>query len=181
MKLIDQHARNRLVIYHQDIQDRELDAGLLEQHLQQIGFAQDGNPGPGFMKLLTFMGCSPSVGSGNAENDYNRYSVEYCFGDRERVLITSSRIKAPSCRECGQKSDAPAVDLIENWSGQTVFRCPFCKENIPIQDIKWQHRLAEATDYIVVHGVFEGEVVPSDRLLDRLAKITGTSWSYCYC
>lgn len=181
MKLIDQHVRNRLVIYHLDTLGREIDSGLLQQHLQQIGFAQDGNPGPGFMRLLTFMGCSPSLGSGNPANDYNRYSVEYCFGNRERVLITTSRVKAPPCPGCGQKSDAPVIDLVEDQSGKTVFRCPRCKASIPIQEIKWRHRLAEATDFIVVHGVFEGEVVPSDGLLDQLAEVSRVSWSYCYC
>jgi len=154
----------------------------MRSDLQAIGLLEANHPGPEFMKLLTFMGCSPSVGSGEQDGDYNNYSIELCAQNSDMVLLARSRLRAPVCPRCGQRdSEALAVDQVEDKEGVAVWHCPACCVEQPVAAINWRHRLAVATDYIVIHGVHDGEVIPADRLLEHLDKVTGTGWSYCYC
>lgn len=182
MRLIDPEQCNRLVLFPVETGFRITSPDALRRDLQTIGLLEANGPGPEFMKLLTFMGCSPSMGSGELGGDYNNYSVELCAQNCDMALLARSRLRSPACPRCGQRdSEALAMDQVEETDGRVVWRCPACKALLPLTEINWRHRLAVAFDYIVIHGVHDGEVIPSDRLLDYLTKVTGTGWSYCYC
>jgi len=182
MKLINPKEQNRLVLFPVDPKFRITSPDAFHGELQAIGLLGATGPGPEFMKLLTFMGCSPSIGSGLQESDYNNYSIEICVQNNETALLVRSRLRSPVCPRCGaQNNDTVVVDQVEEAQGVVAWRCPGCHAKLPVTDINWRHRLAVATDYIVVHGVHDGEVIPSDRLLEYLTKVTGVGWSYCYC
>lgn len=179
LMLIDPDQRNRMVVYPASVDYRVSDRDAFRCMLTDIGFVDGNEPGSNFMKWLTFIGCSPSMGS---NQDYNNYSVELVMMGDAPVLLTSARHPAPACPACGHRNtgEAAASNIVLSDSMYT-WLCNSCGRKTSIAEINWRHKLAIAVDYIVIHGVFEGEVVPADGLLDQLAEISGTSWSYCYC
>lgn len=138
-------------------------------------------PGPAFMRLLTFVGCSPSVAGADDHGEYNQYSITIETAS-EPVIIASTKIKSPECIVCHEKDRASrAVECIIQESDTIYWVCPACNERIELGDINWRNKLAVASSWIQVNGVFEGESLPSDKFLDLLKSETGTEWSYCYC
>jgi len=185
-------GKNRLVLYPLDpdyrISSPERFAGFLvscgfvdelspgEESLEQM------RPGENFMKLLTFVGCSPSVATDKHPNPYSNYSVEIVALNSGLTIIASNRAKSPVCPACGKSSqDVLAADSVTRVGDQIAWTCPECGAGTPIEKINWRNKLAIATDYLQINGVFEGESIPADNFLQALYGETGTKWSYCYC
>lgn len=187
-----ERGQNRLVLYPLNPDYKLLEPGRFARWLQSIGFIRNveanqietGEMGPGehFMRLLTFVGCSPAVGSGNQENAYNNYSVEIVSSAENKILISGNRVRSPFCPKCGvHKKEMLAAETIRLQENKPVWACPECGVLVPIENINWRKKLAVASHYITVNGVFEGEVIPADKFLDDLGRETGIAWSYCYC
>lgn len=185
-------GQNRLVLYPLDQSYRVQDPKGLVQHLQSIGFVETvvsktGNsgqllPGSNFMRHLTFLGCSPSVGSGNQRLSYNNYSVLIDTSSDSRRVIAGRRVKSPSCSACSNKgSHVQIAEAFRLLDDNVVWACPVCNAARPVDTINWHNKLAVATHFIVVNGVFEGEAIPADKFLDQLGTVSGVTWSYCYC
>ncbi len=191
-------SKNQLVIYPLDPQYQVQNAGNLGRTLTSIEFVVDDAstrnglnnylPGDRFMKYLVFLGCSPSIednqtiASDQDPGNYNNYHVEIDCTANEPVVVYGPRLRAPVCPACNQQDKQALVsDGICMNTGLAQWECSMCSAKTPIQDINWRHRLAIATHFITVFGVFEGEVVPADELLRIIADKTGVEWSYCYC
>ena len=166
--------------------------GQLVQVLISIGFVvtpskgKNNNspvqPGEHFMRLLSFVGCSPSIASGENPETYNNYSVDVIASNNHLTLIAGDRIKSPVCPVCNKRTgEVLGVDEITIENNRVSWICPQCEAVVPVEKIKWRNKLAVAKDYIQINGVFEGEVIPADKFLQDLANKTGIEWSYCYC
>lgn len=134
------------------------------------------------MRHLTFVGCSPSVATGANPATYNNYSIDLITTNDNLTIIAGDRVRSPVCPTCGRRAEgklaADGIGILEN---QVIWICPECELTTPIENINWQNKLAVATHYIEVNGVFEGEVIPADKFLKALEEETGIGWSFCYC
>jgi hypothetical protein len=184
-------GKNRLVLYPLAPRYRIPSPGHFAGFLVQSGFVaglpvgksfQGLQPGENFMRHLTFVGCSPSVASDENLATYNNYSIDLIATNDNLTIIAGDRVKSPMCPICGRRAEGKlAADGIRILENQVIWICPECEANTPVENINWRNKLAVATHYIEVKGVFEGEVIPADKFLKALAEQTGIGWSYCYC
>lgn len=185
-------GNNKLVIYPLEPGYKLAHPDRFLARLVNIGFATENAtagdskeallPGDLFMKHLVFLGCSPSIGSGAEGMSFNRYTMELVTSNKTPALIVSERLRVPECPACGYRdNNGRARNQIRMDPAIPTWSCVKCGRQFAVADINWRHKLAIATDFIVVHGVFEGEVVPSDKFLDQLTGESGIAWSYCYC
>jgi len=179
-------GQNRLILYPETDAVRQEYTGMLAAELLDSNFVSeilenDMSPGTDFMKLLTFVGCSPVVAANEDPVSYNKYSIRI-VSSVDPVIITSNRLRSPLCPVCGTAHEnSTAADSIERAGDHFNWVCQACSAAIPVDEINWRNKLAIASSYIQINGVFEGESIPADKLLDRLAVRTGVPWSYCYC
>ena len=184
-------GKNRLVLYPLDPEYRISSPGRLAEFLVHCGFVAGISgeeafaqlrPGEHFMRHLIFVGCSPSVATDENPGAYNNYSVDLITSNDGMTIIAGNRVKSPVCPACGKRTEGiSAADGVKILGHQIAWACPECDAITPIEKINWRNKLAVATDFIEVKGVFEGEAIPADKFLQDLAEQTGTGWSYCYC
>lgn len=179
-------GQNRLILYPETDTVRQEHVGVLADELLDSNFVSeilenDMSPGTDFMKLLTFVGCSPVVALSDDPVSSNKYSIRI-VSSGDPVIIASNRLRSPVCPVCGTgHENSIAADSIERAGDHFNWVCRTCSAAIPVNEINWRNKLAIASSYIQVNGVFEGESIPADKLLNRLYGRTGVPWSYCYC
>jgi len=185
-------GKDRLVLFPVDPAFTISNPDHLVEVLVSSGFVVDpskvGNdkasmqPGEHFMRHLIFVGCSPSIATGENPDTYNNYSVEVITSNNYLTLFAGDRFKSPVCPVCANcTGEVLATDEITILNNQVTWVCPQCSATVPAGKFKWRNKLSAARDYIQVNGVFEGEVIPGDKFLQDLENETGAIWSYCYC
>ncbi|MFV1998314.1 MAG: hypothetical protein ACC641_09925 [Acidiferrobacterales bacterium] len=137
-------------------------------------------PGPKFMSLITFLGCSPTV-SKTTENDTqsaNEYFIDVTDRSDLIVAVCGTPRQAPRCPQCKQVApdwnkspEAGDVDLV----------CAICGFGSPCSGWDWGHRAGFGRQWINIWGVHEGEAVPGEKLLNSLQEISGFAWNYAWC
>ncbi len=139
-------------------------------------------PGDEFMMLITFMGCSPMIFSG----DTSEGGEQYCHIAIEGPLqapqyIVGDNIKVPRCPGCGHRFDDWNA-LLDEWQGNPdkEINCPGCGENYPVTNLRWRKCTGFGRFFIKVWGIFESEAVPSPNLLSLLKKVSGVEWQHFY-
>lgn len=168
------------------------DSGATIEALRALGFiggsftfkgAEHYRPGEEFLHLLTFLGCSPVVALGEP----GLTGEEFCHIEFTRVteqprFVAGENIKVPRCRHCNQRIDNWNA-VIETWRSQGVeqWHCPSCGKDTPLHRLKWKQCAGFGRQFIKVWGIFEGEAVPGEELMNALRKITNSEWDYFYC
>lgn len=184
-------AENLLVLAPSSSTDSPSDPESLIAMLQQEQFlgeaitvngAQHYRPGEEFMMLITFLGCSPMIATGEMESSGEQYchiAVEGPF-DAPRYLV-GDNIKVPRCPKCGHRFD-DWRELLETWQGdpEAKISCPDCAEEISPPHLRWRKSAGFGRFFIKVWGIFESEAVPSPNLLALLKKTTGLEWQHFY-
>lgn len=185
-------GKDRLVLFPVDPAFSISNPDRLIRVLVSSGFviapSQGGNnrapmqPGENFMRLLSFVGCSPSIAADENPGSYNNYSIEVITSNNYLTLLAGYQTRSPVCPVCaGRTGEVLSAGEISIENNQVTWSCPQCKAIVPVEQIKWRNKLAVAKDYLQINGVFEGEVVPGDKFLKDLENETGIGWSYCYC
>jgi rubredoxin len=184
-------GKDRLVLYPLDPAYRLPSPEHLAGFLVRCGFVAAPargevdtlmRPGENFMRRLTFVGCSPSVAMDENSGAYNNYSVRIIAPNNGLTIIAGNRVKSPVCPVCNRRAEGRfAADSIRKLHNQIAWVCPECEAIIPVEKINWRKKLAVASNYLEINGVFEGECIPADKFLQDLANETGIEWSYCYC
>ncbi len=130
--------------------------------------------GEAYLSLITYLGCSPQVGLGIEDADTPLGAwIELSAGFAEPRLIAGDNAKAPRCPQCRR--------FIEHW--RTQFPAPAlcdCVEPTPWPRLNWRQCAGIARQFVLIHGVFEGEALPADALLNALARESGCEWRYAY-
>lgn len=162
-------------------------AGLLDE-LGLIGEPLPAQPaayrvGPGFLRHVTFLGCSPHLVLDPPEDGGDAFSHVAVLGPYASPhLIVGDNTQAPRCRACR----APFADWRAEalaWMSHpdsAVATCPACEARQAPVALDWRETAAVGRVFVDVRNVFPGEGVPGDELLDRLAKLTGGRWRYAW-
>lgn len=150
-------TKNQLVIYPLDVNYKIADAVRFTNFLRDTGFisadpglaggSEGFEPGALFMKLLTFVGCSPTVGSATEssaaeDKSYNKYSIEIDINSSKPRLISNPRTRSPVCPKCGkQEKNALAGERLQIKADSVLWACPACNTERLVTNINWLLRL----------------------------------------
>lgn len=186
-------SANQLILHPKNPDALPNDSESLIPVLQSLEFIDgtfefEGNthyrPGEEFLQLMTFLGCSPVVALGEPGLTGEDFCHIAFDGPAEETRFIGGRnVKQPRCPSCGHRY-AEWRGLINAWEANkegALVTCPDCSRELSVTAIKWRQCAGFGRFFIQVWGIFEGEAVPSDRLLDALQRHTGTAWSYFYC
>lgn len=176
----------RLVLFPQDAENPPVAKSAMRHHLLELKLMSAMSrrhphlhlPGSEFMSLVTFLGCSPAV-SMTADEDQapNPYFIEAVDIHKSVVSICGASHRAPRCPQCRREvSDWSDVSAV---GGELV--CSQCGFNSPLSGWDWRHRAGYGRQWINVWGVYEGEAVPGDKLLESLHTLSGVAWNYAWC
>ncbi|HFD80901.1 MAG TPA: hypothetical protein ENK05_11015 [Gammaproteobacteria bacterium] len=132
------------------------------------------SPGDAFLKLVMFLGCSPSVTLEPAADGQSSCYLRLLLFDEVRFLCARPPpvVRCPRCR-------ARAAVAEPHRYGQ-VFLCPACGHEHAVEDLDWRRAAAFGRCFIEIGGVFPHEAVPADRLLERLEGFSACRWDYFY-
>ncbi len=184
-------TENILILSPESPFDAPTTAEALEEKLRAIGFIDepfvlDGQrhlkPGPEFMYLLTFLGCSPVVSlgePGKTGEEFAHVRIDGPFD--EPCCLTADNVKVPRCR-CGHSLDnwQEEVSAWESDPASHRFNCPKCGKAIPLYELRWKKCAAFGRLFVKVWGVFEAEAVPGDKLKATLRELGGGEWQASY-
>ncbi len=185
-------SANLLILHPKDPDANPTDSTSLIAMLQSLAFIDDSfefegklhyRPGEDFLQLMTFLGCSPVVALGEpglTGEDFCHVAFE--GPEAETRFVGGRNVKPPRCPACGHRFQQ-WQDLVDAWEDDREgyrLTCPECGSEQTVTALKWRQCAGFGRFFIKVWGIFEGEAVPSDRLLDALREHSGTAWSYFY-
>lgn len=184
-------AENLLILTPVEPQQSITDSTDLEKLLAEENFLGEVTdfhgerhffPGDEFMMLITFMGCSPMIATGEMDKDGEQYCHITIEGPLEQPhYIIGDNVKIPRCPGCGHRfEDYPS--LLDSWqsSSTEVFDCPDCNRELDVTQLRWRKCAGFGRLFIKIWGVFESEAVPSPNLISLLKRHTGLEWHHFY-
>jgi hypothetical protein len=147
-------------------------------------------PGPQFLQLITFLGCSPYVlvdVPRKLTRDELRQTPEFChveIGDvtPQIAFLGGSNVRTPRCPHCRYQEEA-WPELLKRWhTGRdpVTWRCPDCQADLRVYELNWRQQAGFARFWLAIWGVYESEAVPGEQLLNLLEIQTGSPWTYFY-
>jgi hypothetical protein len=150
--------------------------GLIKCH-SETECAQERYPvGEQFLKLVNFLGCSPSVvlDPGQAETGQTACFLRQHLCADVRFLAAGARPRArcPGCRE-------PAAG-IATGAYDAPFTCGRCGETMPVNALDWRQSAGFGRYFLEIGEVYPHEALPSDKLLSTLQDFSGSGWRYFY-
>jgi hypothetical protein len=132
--------------------------------------------GERFLKLVTFLGCSPQIvldpelaGAGQALC-YIRL-ISY----REVTLLTGKSKPAVRCPKC-----RAIVELSNAGSFAAPYQCQQCGNTSRVSDLDWRQTAGFGRCFIEINGIYPHEAVPADNLLNALKDYSHCQWKYFY-
>ena len=183
---------NLLIIHPRDADRVPTDIAALKGVLTEIGFIGDSfefngqshyKPGNQFLQLITFLGCSPVVSLGEP----GATGKEFChihIGETSEgpTAYYGSNTKPPRCPSCGyrEKEWHTTLDAWNAAKSNYLWQCPKCDKRYPLPVLKWRQSAGFCRFTIMIWGIFEGEAVPTEQLLEQLENESGFTWNYFY-
>ncbi|UCE88335.1 MAG: hypothetical protein JSW10_08210 [Pseudomonadota bacterium] len=160
-----------------------------------IGLAGPSLPGPDphcyaagahFLELLTFLGCSPAVTlepSADAPSDQAFCYLRIKWGEHGMEFLKlrdDPMARCPACRKTPANWQASALGT-DSLTRAVTLSCPHCAAQIAPLDLDWRREAGLCSLRVEVVNIHPHEAVPVERLLARLAEVTGSAWDYFYC
>ena len=167
------------------------DCTIVIDALHKIGFVGERfefegmehyKPGEEFLHLLTFLGCSPVVSLGEPGLTGDEFChIEFTSPAEQPVFVAGDNIKVPRCRHCNQRID-DWRGMVEAWKhqGKGEWQCPHCYTITPLHRLKWKQCAGFGRQFIKVWGIFEGEALPGEELINTLFRVYKFEWDYFY-
>ncbi|MEW8563570.1 MAG: hypothetical protein AB2541_15785 [Candidatus Thiodiazotropha sp.] len=181
----------RLVLTPEDPYLAPEDPGDLIQQLREIGFAGErlgqGSTsymvGDQFMKLVTFMGCSPAIQSAPSDSDEPFCHLVQSGPHPLPIFLSGRNTTAPRCEAC-RKRVPQWQGIMGDWAqdpADFTATCPHCGHAQNPANYDWRQSAGCGRYMLCVENIFPQEAVPSTRLLNELRWITGNRpWHYFY-
>lgn len=163
---------------------RELQAGGLLGAEYLAGGAAAYLAGPRFLEWIMFVGCAPAVRidpPAAGEAVVNFYYLELPPAGAKTQFLGGNAARTPRCPHCRHLIGFWR-EALADWQGGAVYRlqCGGCGRFLRLDQLHWRNCAAFATAALNVCGVFEGEAVPAQALLNLLEQASGAAWSYFY-
>lgn len=180
---------NNLIILHPADPHATPDQHSLRTALRKAGLIggpmpQGGNhfrPGDCFLELITFLGCSPVISLGEPGATAEVCHVEVPEPAPVSRFIAGENLKPPRCPGCGYRSpEGLAIGATWEANPAMLWSCPACGKSHPAPALNWRQSAGFGRTFIRLWGIFEGEAVPGDALLETLEAVSGGTWRYFY-
>lgn len=134
------------------------------------------HPGPEYLALVMFLGCSPRVSFDPLHNDEGQAAgLLRCHIYSEVRFVapaTLAKARCPRCRAPAGPVDVTAYDR--------PFLCTKCGWMSTVSDLDWRQVAGFGRCFLDIGGIHPHEAVPSDRLLESLRDRSMCDWRYCY-
>ncbi len=160
-------------------------AALHEIDFIGADFDLDGQPhcytGDGFLDGISFLGCAPSIQLDPPANAAELASAaragQFCHVQllvaTEAPRLRYNPRQAPRCRHCRTAIPAAALNTAK-------LSCPGCARHLALDSLNWRQAGGHARLFLDIWGIHTAEAVPSDRLLEQLARASGGPWQFFY-
>jgi len=136
--------------------------------------------GERFYQLLSFMGCAPALRLEPDRPGDEKFCHFRFINDAQtvfRYLRPEVKARCPDCRKPGDSANDIRQSCFE---GQQDWNCPHCQTAHRLSDINWKHEAGVGRFFLELIDVHPHEVVPTDKLLNDLNRMTGQDWEYFY-
>jgi hypothetical protein len=174
----------RLVFHPQHLDDVPEDIPALLGALGEAGLTgalQEHNrllPGDQFLKLLSFLGCSPNIHLHPDDGSHYCYlSINPVTDSAECLGYTVSVV--PRCPACKHR--------IRDWQNtnhwqqaHTLCVCNQCASTTHMHQLKWRQECGYGRFSFHIAHIHPHEAVPAGKLLDTLQACSGFAWTYFY-
>lgn len=166
-----------LFLYPTAAQGR-IDPHKIQRLLESLGFVAETEPSGAFaagdrlMEHINFLGCSPSLQSGQVDCRVRLHLFDSPVGLGGHSIDT---LRYPSCKH---PIDNPA-DLIQSGP-DSAWRCTHCANQGKVSDINWRKSAAFAECFIEVSAIFPKEAVPTPAFLEALKPLCDCDWNWFY-
>jgi hypothetical protein len=147
----------------------------------EINGEQHYQPGEEFMMLITFLGCSPMIATGELDSGEQHCHVAIEGPWKQPRFIAGDNLKLPRCPNCGHRYDDWQA-VVNEWiaAPAATVTCPACAADSSVTQLRWRKCAGFGRFFIKVWGIFESEAVPSPNLLSLLKQHTGIEWQHFY-
>ncbi|MEN8176030.1 MAG: hypothetical protein ABFS23_09720 [Pseudomonadota bacterium] len=143
---------------------------------------QDYRVGDAFLSLLTFLGCSPHVELEPPADGMDNFTHVRLHRLERSALVSGSNTRPPHCASCRKPvvNDIGDLPPVLDAAAPRALVCRHCHRHQPVAGVRWRRDGGYGRSFIEVRGVFPGEAVPVDSLLQSLATLAGCPWRYFY-
>jgi hypothetical protein len=184
-------AENILILVPTSLDAIPADHDMLFDTLRKKRFIADSieingavhyRPGEEFMTLITFLGCSPMISTGELDSNGEQFCHIAIEGPWEEPrFISGDNTKSPRCPKCGERYD-DWQNRVSEWRSApyATMVCSECGETTSLPQLRWRKCAGFGRIFIKVWGIFESEAVPSPNLLSLLKACSGTEWQHFY-
>ena len=140
--------------------------------------------GDNFLKLITFLGCSPHLAVSPPEtlSDWAHFCHIEIQQHQSPVFFKGLNNSRSSCPRCKSRVANILPDM-EQWQpGAMRITCPKCHQSSLVEALNWRHSAGFGTFFIIIHSVYPSEAVPTEQLLEILRRESGSFelWDYFY-
>lgn len=130
-------------------------------------------PGEQLMAYINFLGCSPSLTSGELHTHVYIHRFEHLTALGGQSVET---VRYPGCKH---PVDEP-LRLLNDFSSEDKWLCPVCGNQGTIQQINWRKSAGFSTIFIEITSIFPREAIPTDKFLSLLHSFNQSSWLWFY-
>lgn len=130
-------------------------------------------PGNKLMDYINFLGCSPSLRSGELDSIITLHHYPEIRGMGGESIET---LRYTGCKHAIENPSA----LITGYPQQRQWTCPQCKHQGQIEQINWRKSAGFACLFFEISGIFPKEALPTDALLALLKESTLSEWQWFY-
>lgn len=131
------------------------------------------DPGQQLMVYINFLGCSPSLSSGESTTSIKIHQFEGISAMGGQSVET---IRYPGCKH---PVNEPAM-LLNNYPLKEKWSCNQCGKEGRLDQINWRKSAGFSTLFIEITSIFPKEAIPTEKLLNLLHNFSQSNWSWFY-
>ena len=178
----------KLVLFPESVEYVPADWQKIENKLREVGASlSEGQKqffvGEEFLRLITFLGCSPHIKIEPDDNSNNDFCYIELSHIEEKIRFRRlSRDLVARCPKCRKNIDhgLENIEQLQQSAMTLVVDCLNCQTKTPIYSLDWRHSAAFAHCFIDITHIYPQEAIPGDELLTALEKVSNQKWDYFF-
>ena len=193
-------AAHKLVLCPAHLERPGVDTATLVEALRAIGLlaapvchdpARGYRAGEHFLRLVSFLGCSPAVEleppldpdeCARACACGKLCHIRFPAPDQRIRFRGDDRLPAPRCPHC-RKPEERWPELLARWRAdprEIGWECRVCGHHGRLFELNFRQRGAFGRCFVDIWGIHPAEAVPDESLLSTLGELGGGAWKYLY-